>query len=109
MKRDERQLIELLRSFASLKQSRLDQISRNEERLRKKLADLDRSARTEPMSSAALAGADLSYAAWSANVRKEINMELARTLADKEIARREAARAIGRQEVAIKLLGAKKP
>jgi hypothetical protein len=93
----------LTRAVMQDRQNRLSVLSERERALRAQLDALDRDrrdvlGRLNPESPAARAGSTLTWDIWIARRKRELNMELARTLLLLDRARTDLSRSLGRHE-----------
>lgn len=96
-------LLPLLEMAFQAEQMKMSKIVQRINLLDAKLREIDRPARSEPLSAATRAGADLRWDAWVQNRKKVINQEIALARRDREKARSNMLAALSKLEAARKM------
>lgn len=96
-------LLPLLEMAFQAEQMKMAKIVQRIAVLKGKLKEIDRPMRSEPLSAANRAGADLRWDAWAQERKKVINQELALALRDREQARDQMIAALSKLEAAKKM------
>ena len=96
-------LLPLLEMAFQTEQMKMSKIVQRINLLNVKLREIDRPMRSEPLSAATRAGADLRWDAWAQDRKTVINQEMAVTLRDREQARGAMVAALSKLEAAKKM------
>ena len=98
-----KRLLPLLEMAFQAEQMKMSKIVQRISLLNEKLREIDRPMRSEPLSAATRAGADLRWDAWVHDRKKVINQEIALASRDREQARGDMVAALSRLEAAKKM------
>lgn len=96
-------LLPLLEMAFQAEQMKMSKIVQRINLLNEKLREIDRPMRSEPLSAATRAGADLRWDAWAQDRKKVINQEMALAFRDREQARGNMIEALSKLEAAKKM------
>ncbi|AKS47798.1 hypothetical protein SAMN05444287_2545 [Octadecabacter temperatus] len=96
-------LLPLLEMAFQAEQMKMAKIVQRINMLNEKLKEIDRPMRSEPLSAATRAGADLRWDTWAQERKKVVNQELALELRDREQARDHMIAALSKLEAAKKM------
>jgi hypothetical protein len=96
-------LLPLLEMAFQAEQMKMSKIAQRINALNAKLQEIDRPMRSEPLSAATRAGADLRWDAWAQERKKVINQEMALAFRDREKARGDMIAALSKLEAARKM------
>ena len=98
-----KRLLPLLEMAFQTEQMKMSKIVQRITLLDEKLREIDRPIRSEPLSAATRAGADLRWDAWAQDRKKVINQEKALAFRDREQARESMIAALSKLEATKKL------